>query len=138
MSENNAEQAIENEEEEGANDAPPLEGDTGLESTLKENARRFATSALRVYNEKDYTSATILYFKALFAVLDLVILKKKGLVPKDHSERFRILEKELPEQYAFVDAHFSVYQDTYRAKTAQEDCDAIKLYVEKCIAEQGV
>lgn len=114
------------------------EGDASLENTLKENARTFLASALKVYESGDITSATILYFKALFAILDFVILKKKGIVPKDHSERFRILEKEFPELYTFVDAHFDVYQDTYRTKIRKEECDIIKEYVERVIKEQGI
>ena len=47
----------------------------------------------------DYTSATILYFKSMFVALDELLRNKLGRTPKDHTERFRMLEKDLPLHY---------------------------------------
>lgn len=63
----------------------------------------FKKSADSIYKTKDYTSATILYFKTLFAIQDLMLLRKIGYEPKSHTERFRILKKEIPESYQTLD-----------------------------------
>ena len=42
----------------------------------------FKKSADNIFKEKDYTSATILYFKTWFAVQDFFLLKEIGQSPK--------------------------------------------------------
>jgi len=103
---------------------------------LLNNIDRFLKSAEIVYKTKDFTSATILYFKALFSILDLIILKDSGKIPKDHSERFRILESEYPKLYVFLDKFYSVYRNTYTTTINKGVCDKIKENVEKIVKEQ--
>ncbi len=81
------------------------------EGSLIKNIKDFANSASKIYRETDYTSAAILYFKALFGVLDLTVLRKKGFIPKDHNDRFRILEKDFPEFYLILDKNFHICQE---------------------------
>ena len=95
-------------------------------------------SAELVYNTKDFTSATILYFKTAFAVLDLIILKAAGNTPKDHSERFKILKKFFPEFYEFLDKYFDVYRDTYSLTIDKQTCDKIKENVEEIIKKRSI
>jgi len=52
-----------------------------LVGTKKEHKIIFKSAEL-VYDAKDYTSATILYFKTLFLILDLHILENYGKIPK--------------------------------------------------------
>ena len=96
----------------------------------KENILQFKRSADSLYSAKDYTSATILYFKALFAVQDYILLGKIGQSPKDHNERFRLLEKHFPESYEKLDKEFSTYRDTYSKIISKETCDRIKKIAE--------
>jgi len=105
---------------------------------LKNNIIKFLNSALIVYNTKDFTSATILYFKAFFAVLDLILLNKEGKIPKGHTERFRILEKNHPALYEAIDKLYPIYRNTYTASVNKEICDKIKENVERIIKEQGI
>ncbi|MDP7080278.1 MAG: hypothetical protein QF415_10330 [Candidatus Undinarchaeales archaeon] len=37
-----------------------------------------------------------LYYKALVAISDIIIYRKTGLVPSNHSERFRLMRREYP------------------------------------------
>lgn len=90
----------------------------------------FKKSADSLYVSKDYTSATILYFKTWFAILDLILLDKTGQSPKDHGERFRLLEKEFPNAYLRLDKEFSTYRDTYSKIIDKSICDRIKKVVE--------
>jgi len=110
---------------------------TNMENLLK-NVRMFLTSANLVYDQKDYTSSAILYFKCLFVLLDYIILKDLGKTPKDHTERFRILQKDYPEFYVVLDKLFSVYRNTYSLTISKIDCDKVKEDVQKIIKEYKI
>ncbi|GEM_PF-3267428 len=79
-----------------------------------------------VFQSKDYTSATMLYFKTMFVALDVIIQKRIGKTPKDHTERFRILEKEFPLFYSMLHSLFQVYRDTYSKEISKETCEEIR------------
>ena len=91
---------------------------------------QFKNSADTLYLQKDYTSATILYFKTWFAVQDFLLLETTGQSPKDHSERFRLLQKSFPKTYLELDKEFSTYRDTYSKLVDKDTCDRIKKLVE--------
>ena len=96
----------------------------------KEQILVFKRSADSLYASKDYTSATILYFKTWFAVQDFILLEKTGRSPKDHAERFRLLQKEFPKTYSELDKEFSTYRDTYSKIIDKSTSDRIKRIVE--------
>tara|TARA_Y100000310_G_scaffold315063_1_gene365196 strand:+ start:1327 stop:1647 length:321 start_codon:yes stop_codon:yes gene_type:complete len=96
---------------------------------------RVFSSAELVLKNQDYTSATILLFKTIFVALDHIIEKKVGRTPKDHTERFRILQKEFPEYYVKLDTSFSIYRDTYTKTISKEICEDVKNEAEFFIAE---
>ena len=96
----------------------------------KEQILVFKRSADTLYNSKDYTSATILYFKTWFAIQDFILLDKLGQTPKDYAERFRFLQKAYPAIYIELDKEFTTYRDTYSKITGKEDCERIKRVVE--------
>ena len=108
------------------------------EGILYQNIKKFINSADLVYKTEDYTSATILYFKALFAILDLIILKKEGRLPKDHSERFRMLEISHNELYIILDKTYEIYRNAYNMIIKKEDCNNIKDNVNRIIKEQRI
>ena len=108
------------------------------EHILMNNIKQFSRSANLVYKNKDYTSATILYFKALFAALDLIILKKTGRIPKDHTERFRILESDFSSLYRILDEDFTIYRQTYTTRISKEDCDKVEENVKRIVKEQKI
>lgn len=105
---------------------------------LEENIKKFVNSANLLYNVKDFTSATIIYFKSLFCIFDLIILKDTGQTPKDHSERFRILEIKYPKLYTILDKLYPTYRNTYSANINKEICGKIKENVERIIKEQKI
>ncbi|MBI2668277.1 hypothetical protein HYX14_00375 [Candidatus Woesearchaeota archaeon] len=107
-----------------------------MEEELIKNIKIFLRSAELVYQTNDYTSAVILYFKTLFVALDLFLLKKIQIVPKDHSERFRLLEKSFPKEYSMLDKYFSIYRSTYSTTIEKETCEEIRKYVIYFIKEK--
>jgi len=90
----------------------------------------FKKSADTLYSQKDYTSATILYFKTLFAIQDFLLLEKTGESPKDHAVRFRLLEMHFPHLFRELDLEFSTYRDTYSKIMDKQTCERIKKIVE--------
>lgn len=98
----------------------------------------FRVSADTLYRSKDYTSATTLYFKTLFAIQDFLLLEKTGESPKDHTTRFRSLEKNFPEMFKELDVEFSTYRDTYSKIIDKETCNRIKKLVENDIKKYKI
>lgn len=106
--------------------------------SLKEQIFIFKKSADLIFNSNDYTSATILYFKTWFAIEDFILLDKIGYSPKDHSERFRLLQKEIPEEYNLLDLEFNTYRNTYSKTISKEVCLRIKNIVENAITNYEI
>jgi len=98
----------------------------------------FKASADTLYNSKDYTSATILYFKTLFAIQDFLLLEKAGESPKDHSARFKLLKQHFPELFRELDMEFSTYRDTYSKIIDRPTCNRVKRIVEDDIKKYGI
>ena len=65
-------------------------------------------------------SSVILLSKSVFALCDYTIYKKYGKLPKNHSDRFRILKLKENKIYQIVDSVWSKYTDTY-SKPSQEE-----------------
>jgi len=108
-----------------------------LGEELKHNAETFLNSAELVYSAKDWTSAAILYFKAIFAALDLRILNETGKAPKDHEERFRILQERYPDVYRILDGLWPIYRATYRTTISQMRCIEARKYAKEIISGQA-
>ena len=87
--------------------------------------------ALDELNKTRYKNSTILFSKALFAICDILIQNKINKLPKNHSERFRILELYFKEIYRIVDEIFDKYTDSYSKPVLKETCYAIKNGIKK-------
>ncbi len=84
---------------------------------LKQTFLEEYESAKVLFELNKLKSATILLSKAIFALCDYLILKKYSKLPKNHSERFRILELKEPIIYSEIDSMWNKYRDTYSKKT---------------------
>ena len=104
----------------------------------KQQILMFKSSADKLYASKDYTSATILYFKVLFAIQDFLLLEDVGESPKDHNSRFRMLEKHSPELFRELDIEFSTYRDTYSKIIDKATCNRIKKIIENDIKKYKI
>jgi hypothetical protein len=94
--------------------------------------------ALEQFEKGRFKNATILYSKALFALCDLLIYSKLSKLPKNHTERFRILEDYFPETYSIVDRIFSHYTDAYSKPILKETCVQIKNGIKKIAGTKGI
>ncbi len=98
----------------------------------------FKVSADSLYETKDYTSSTILYFKTLFAIQDFLLIEKTGESPKDHTERFKKLKISFPDLFVELDKEFTTYRDTYSKILDRKTCLRIKRLVENDIEKYRI
>ena len=89
--------------------------------------------AVEQLGKEKYKNAAILFSKSLFALCDLIILSKLKKLPKNHRERFRILEEYFPFVYSVVDPVFSHYTDAYSKPILRETCEKIQDGIKKII-----
>lgn len=78
-----------------------------------------------------YSEAASNYFKALFAAADYSLFTKFRTSPKDHTDRFCMLKKNLPELYTITDRVFSTYRRTYTQELSKEEVITVRKKVEE-------
>ncbi|MFH0978006.1 MAG: hypothetical protein V1837_01760 [Candidatus Woesearchaeota archaeon] len=103
------------------------------EELLKEGFIEFIEGGLDQEKKRRFRLAVTAYFKAITQLCDLLILRKRGFPPKNHSERFRLLEKDFPEVYSSVDSVFASYQETYSSELTKDSCSLLKNETKKII-----
>ncbi len=96
------------------------------ERILIENFQEYFNDGTGAFNKGKYNTATTLFFKAIATLCDLYILKKEGITPSSHSNRFRILEEKYPKIYRMADRDFPFYQDSYHKRMNKETAQLLK------------
>ena len=105
-----------------------------MEEQIKELQSTFLEEvggALDQFSKNNYKNAIILLSKALFALCDIVIFLRLNKLPKNHSERFRILEEHFNDVYLVVDEVWSSYTDSYSKPVLKETCERLKNAIKK-------
>ncbi len=100
------------------------------EKLLEINALEYYRNGLLAEKRGEYNTSVTLFFKAVASLCDLQILRDKGSFPTNHSERFRILEKEYPDIYLKIDNDFRLYQNSYRLRLDKNTSEVLKHDVE--------
>ncbi len=90
-------------------------------------------AALLVEREQKYKAATILLSKALFALADCLIFQKYHQLPKNHAERFRMLEAKEQKTYELIDRVWSKYTDTYTKPGAEASIQLLKQAIQEVV-----
>ena len=108
------------------------------EKLLESNAFEYYRNGLAAEKRAEYNTSVTLFFKALASLCDLRVLKDKGYFPSNHSERFRILEKEYHDLYLRMDNNFSLYQNSYRLKLDKHTNEVLKHDVEALFKKLGI
>ena len=90
-------------------------------------------SAKLLLNLSKYKSALVLFSKSLFALTDCVIFNKYKKLPKNHSERFRILEEKEYETYKIIDGVWSRYIDSYSKPAVKDSINLLKKAISEVI-----
>ncbi|MBU3896658.1 MAG: hypothetical protein KJ697_01855 [Nanoarchaeota archaeon] len=95
-------------------------------SDLEKKAKNYFILGLFGEKHKMTSEAVSNYFKALFAICDMFLIKKTGFQPKDHTERFRALERTDKFLYRILDELFSVYRETYTKELSPKRVEHIR------------
>jgi len=99
----------------------------------KDAIKEFIISGKMAEDKGLFISATDNYFKALVIAVDIQLYSTLSLVPKSHTERFRILEKENQELYNLIDKLFSIYRKSYRSIITKDELEKIKNGLKKTL-----
>lgn len=101
------------------------------EKILTENFEEYYSLGISAFIKEKYNTATTLFFKAIVSLSDLFILRKEGITPSSHSNRFRILEEKYQDVYKIADRDFPFYQESYSKRMDKETAELLKEDVEK-------
>jgi len=104
---------------------------TDIAGDLLKNFQDFLVSAERDLLERRYNPAISSYFKAIAILCDYMVYKERGLLPKNHRERFLFLELQFKEAYDLISPLFKEYTDSYNIRIQKEKVLRLKESVEK-------
>jgi uncharacterized protein (UPF0332 family) len=102
-----------------------------IDKDLFANFYEFLESAEKDLQEKRHNPAISSYFKAIAILCDFVIYKERGLLPKNHRERFLFLELHFKEAHNLISPLFKEYTDSYNIRIQKEQVLRLKECVEK-------
>ena len=94
---------------------------TALIHDLLLNFRDFKAAGDDELRKGRYNPAISSYFKALVILCDIKIYSERQQLPKNHSERFIILENHFPEAYSLLSPLFDKYRDSYNLRMQKKD-----------------
>ena len=98
---------------------------------LWSNFQEFLASAEKDQQKQRYNPAISSYFKAIAILCDYNIYKTRGLLPKNHKERFLFLEVHYREAYELISPLFKEYTDSYNLRIKKEQVQRLKESVDK-------
>ncbi len=95
---------------------------------LLTNADEFIESGEEDLAKKRYNVAIANFFRAISNICDYLIYKDTKIIPKNHNERFQLLQKYFLEIYQEVYKLFKIYRESYNLRMKKEDAEKIKAY----------
>lgn len=95
---------------------------------LLANVEEFLDSAEDNLKKSRFNAAVSDFFKAIVILCDYLIYKEMKITPKNHKERFLLLEKYFNEIYATVSKLFKMYTQSYTVRLAKKDADEVRTY----------
>lgn len=102
-----------------------------IKNDLELNFKEFLESGNDEMDKGRFNAAVSSYFKAIAVLCDLKIYEKRGLLPKNHQERFLFLKLHFKEAEELASSLFKTYTDSYNLRMENEDALKLKENVEK-------
>ena len=102
-----------------------------IEKDLKLNFLEFYEGGKDAIKSRKYNLAVSSLFKAIAVLSDYKIYSELGSLPKNHSERFRILETKMIPIYKLVVVIFKKYTESYNLRMEANDAKQVLEHVEK-------
>ncbi len=95
---------------------------------LLENANEFLESGEDNLNKKRYNVAVSDFFKAIVILSDYLIYQEIKRMPKNHNDRFSLLEMYFKEIYVRVSELFKVYIKSYNLRLGLDEVNVVRGY----------
>ncbi len=95
---------------------------------LIDNAKEFIDSGEENLTKGRFNVAVSDFFKAIVILCDYLIYKEIKLMPKNHNERFSILQKYFKNIYEKVSSFFKIYTKSYNLRLGKKEADELKNY----------
>lgn len=98
---------------------------------LLTNANEFIESGEENLKKKRFNVAASDFFKAIVIFCDYLIYKEIKILPKNHTQRFYLLNRHNKEVYKNVSDLFKLYIRSYNSRLNEEEAIKIKEYANK-------
>lgn len=98
-----------------------------MEELLK-NVKEFLESGDENTKKERFNAAVSDYFKAIVILCDYLIYKEIRVMPKNHNDRFLLLNKHFQNIYHDVSKLFVTYTKSYNLRLNKNDAEALKKY----------
>jgi len=98
-----------------------------MEELLK-NAEEFLSSGEDNIRKNRYNAAVSDFFKTIVILCDYLIYRETKIMPKNHNNRFNLLERYFKEIYEKVSDLFQTYTNSYNLRLGKEDAIKLKEY----------
>ncbi len=102
-----------------------------IKRDLALNFKEFLANGDGEIGKSRYNTAVSSYFKAIAVLCDLKIYIDRGLLPKNHTERFLFLQTGFKEAYDLIKLLFKKYTDSYNLRMSKKDALFLKENVTK-------
>ena len=98
-----------------------------MEDLLK-NVKEFLESGRENLSKNRFNAAVSDFFKAIVILCDYLIYKEIRVIPKNHNERFLLLERYFKDIYKKVSEFFRTYTKSYNLRLEKEKADELGRY----------
>ena len=98
-----------------------------MEELLK-NAKEFLDSGEDNLKKERFNASVSDFFKSIVVLCDYLIYKQIKVLPKNHNERFSLLQIHFKEIYNKVSELFKKYTESYNLRLTKSDAEIIKSY----------
>jgi len=96
-----------------------------LKEELEAKIREFERQAERAIRDKARDSAVVLLSKAAFALVDLFLFERFGIVPSDHKKRKEAVSYRFPEVLPYLNDVYDRYMAAYTQRMTQTDLEVV-------------
>jgi len=98
-----------------------------MEELLK-NVNEFLESEEDNLNKKRFNAAVSDFFKAIVILCDYLIYREIKIMPKNHNQRFSLLERYFKKIYEKVSELFETYTKSYNLRLEEKEAIKLKNY----------
>ena len=98
---------------------------------LLDNIKEFLESGEDNIKKERFNASATDFFKAIVVICDYLLYSKIKILPKNHAERFSLLNKHFREIYSKVSELFSIYIKSYNFKIKGGEMLKIREYAYK-------